>query len=314
VQATPTDLEQIEFLVAGHAAPLRGAGEGASGGELSRRSLAIQTVTSQVAAVPTLISDEVDAGIGGLVAEIVGRMLKNSAAVTRLLCVTHLPQVRRPATAVQVSKSAASGKVASQVAVLGPYLPGRGNFARMLGGVEDYRDHAQARRGNAGIRCSLAQSGRAAWMKTHCAGLPMRSSRAAGCRIGSRSYAFLIDWHIRFLLALGWLALVAVLLGVLSPAEGFFSPLAEGRRRALSHVHDFERSAGRNRVHATPQRRPQQARKNPPPATVHEQHRLLAPARPAPAESGCASRSEKRSCGCRSRQPAARLGPQATAQ
>ena len=70
-------LEQVEFLVAGHAGSTpRPLAKVASGGELSRISLAIQTVTSQVAEVPTLIFDEVDAGIGGRVAEIVGRMLQ----------------------------------------------------------------------------------------------------------------------------------------------------------------------------------------------------------------------------------------------
>ena len=51
--------------------------------------------------------------------------------------------------------------------------------------------------------------------------------------IGSRSYAFLIDWHIRFLLALAWLVLIAVMLGLLSPAEDFFSPLLKAGKVAL---------------------------------------------------------------------------------
>ncbi|MGH8864489.1 MAG: DNA repair protein RecN, partial [Burkholderiales bacterium] len=113
-------LEQIEFLVAGHAGatPLALA-KVVSGGELSRISLAIQTVTGQVAAVPTLIFDEVDAGIGGRVAEIVGRMLKELGSRHQVMCVTHLPQVAAAANQQwQVSKSAANGKVASQVAVL----------------------------------------------------------------------------------------------------------------------------------------------------------------------------------------------------
>jgi DNA repair protein RecN (Recombination protein N) len=139
-------LEQIEFLVAGHAGatPLALA-KVASGGELSRISLAIQTVTSQVAAVPTLIFDEVDAGIGGRVAEIVGRMLKDLGSRHQVMCVTHLPQVAAAANQQwQVSKSAANGKVASQVAVLDRASRVE-EIARMLGGVkitETTRKHA----------------------------------------------------------------------------------------------------------------------------------------------------------------------------
>ncbi len=139
-------LEQIEFLVAGHAAatPLALA-KVASGGELSRMSLAIQTVTSQVAAVPTLIFDEVDAGIGGRVAEIVGRMLKELGSRHQVMCVTHLPQVAASGNQQwQVSKSAANGKVASQVAVLDRASRVE-EIARMLGGVkitETTRKHA----------------------------------------------------------------------------------------------------------------------------------------------------------------------------
>src|SRR5207245_9783677 len=65
----------------------------ASGGELSRISLAIQVITSRAAAVPTLIFDEVDAGLGGAVAEVVGRKLKALGGERQVLCVTHLPQV-----------------------------------------------------------------------------------------------------------------------------------------------------------------------------------------------------------------------------
>jgi DNA repair protein RecN (Recombination protein N) len=65
----------------------------ASGGELSRLSLAIEVVVSEIAQVPTLIFDEVDAGIGGAVAGIVGRLLQRLGAQRQVLCVTHLPQV-----------------------------------------------------------------------------------------------------------------------------------------------------------------------------------------------------------------------------
>ena len=130
-------LEQIEFLVAGHAgATPRPLAKVASGGELSRVSLAIQTVTSQVAAVPTLIFDEVDAGIGGRVAEIVGLMLKDLGGKHQVMCVTHLPQVAAAGDHQwQVSKSAANGKASSAVAVLDRSARVE-EIARMLGGVK----------------------------------------------------------------------------------------------------------------------------------------------------------------------------------
>jgi DNA repair protein RecN (Recombination protein N) len=77
-------LEQVEFLVAGHAgvAP-RALAKVASGGELARISLAISVITSAATSVPTLIFDEVDSGIGGAVAEVVGRLLKRWARSAR---------------------------------------------------------------------------------------------------------------------------------------------------------------------------------------------------------------------------------------
>jgi DNA repair protein RecN (Recombination protein N) len=139
-------LEQIEFLVAGHAgATPRPLAKVASGGELSRISLAIQTVTSQVAAVPTLIFDEVDAGIGGRVAEIVGLMLKALGRKHQVMCVTHLPQVAAAGEHQwQVSKAAANGRAVSAVAVLDRDSRVE-EIARMLGGVkitETTRKHA----------------------------------------------------------------------------------------------------------------------------------------------------------------------------
>jgi DNA repair protein RecN (Recombination protein N) len=117
----------------------------ASGGELSRVSLAIQAVTSQVAAVPTLIFDEVDAGIGGRVAEIVGRMLRELGRRHQVMCITHLPQVAAAGDQQwQVAKSAANGRAKSQVAVLDRVARVE-EIARMLGGVkitETTRRHA----------------------------------------------------------------------------------------------------------------------------------------------------------------------------
>jgi len=129
-------LEEIEFLVAGHAGAIpRPLAKVASGGELSRVSLAIQTVTSQVTAIPTLIFDEVDAGIGGRVAEIVGVMLKTLGRKHQVMCVTHLAQVAAAGDHQwRVSKTAANGKAVSAVSPLD--RPARvEEIARMLGGV-----------------------------------------------------------------------------------------------------------------------------------------------------------------------------------
>ena len=87
-------LEQIEFQVSAHKGmPLRPLRKVASGGELSRIGLAIQVITSQAGMTPTLIFDEVDAGIGGGVAEKVGKLLKKLGKTQQVLCITHLPQV-----------------------------------------------------------------------------------------------------------------------------------------------------------------------------------------------------------------------------
>ena len=93
LQACPAGLhgkETVEFLVAGHAGtPLRPLAKVASGGELARLSLALSVIASQAAQVPTLIFDEVDTGIGGAVAEVVGRLLHQLGNRHQVLCVTH---------------------------------------------------------------------------------------------------------------------------------------------------------------------------------------------------------------------------------
>jgi DNA repair protein RecN (Recombination protein N) len=130
-------MEHIEFLVSAHKGmtpqPL---GKVASGGELSRISLAIQTITSQIAQVPTLIFDEVDAGIGGRVAEIVGKLIKDLGKKHQVMCITHLPQVAACGDQQwQVAKSTGNGKVASKVTVLDKTQRVE-EIARMLGGVK----------------------------------------------------------------------------------------------------------------------------------------------------------------------------------
>lgn len=130
-------LEQVEFLVAAHAGmPLKPLSKVASGGELSRISLGIQVIASKAAAVPTLIFDEVDVGIGGSVAEIVGQMLKRLGAERQVLCITHLPQVAaRGDHHWQVAKQAQDGAVTSRIEVLDQSRRVE-EIARMLGGVE----------------------------------------------------------------------------------------------------------------------------------------------------------------------------------
>jgi len=130
-------LEQIEFMVAGHAGTsLRPLAKVASGGELARISLAISVITSSATATPTLIFDEVDTGIGGGVAEVVGRLLKRLGQDRQVLCVTHLPQVASQANQhFQVSKRSLDGKTVSSIDALDSKARIE-EIARMLGGLE----------------------------------------------------------------------------------------------------------------------------------------------------------------------------------
>ncbi|MCA8271901.1 DNA repair protein RecN [Burkholderia sp. AU30280] len=134
----PHGLEQVEFRVAGHSGvPLRPLAKVASGGELARISLALAVIASAASPTPTLIFDEVDTGIGGGVAEVVGRLLHQLGRDRQVLCVTHLPQVAaRGDHHFQVTKGAddRGGTVSTVVAL------DRANrieeVARMLGGLE----------------------------------------------------------------------------------------------------------------------------------------------------------------------------------
>jgi DNA repair protein RecN (Recombination protein N) len=129
--------EMIEFLVTTNPGLTpRALAKVASGGELSRISLAIQVVTSKAVSVPTLIFDEVDAGIGGAVAEVVGRKLRALGADRQVLVVTHLPQVAAQATEQwSVAKGTENGRARSRVTVLDRNSRVE-EIARMLGGVE----------------------------------------------------------------------------------------------------------------------------------------------------------------------------------
>ncbi|WP_250532162.1 DNA repair protein RecN [Caballeronia sp. ATUFL_F1_KS39] len=131
-------LEQIEFRVAGHAGvALRPLAKVASGGELARISLALAVIASTASPTPTLIFDEVDTGIGGGVAEVVGRLLHQLGRDRQVLCVTHLPQVAaRGDQHFQVAKSSDdAGGTVSTVKQLDRAKRVE-EVARMLGGLE----------------------------------------------------------------------------------------------------------------------------------------------------------------------------------
>ncbi|MEW8508008.1 MAG: DNA repair protein RecN [Candidatus Thiodiazotropha sp.] len=129
-------LEQVEFTVSANPGmPLQPLSKVASGGELSRISLAIQVATIRCGTTPTLVFDEVDVGIGGGVAEIVGQMLRTLATSRQILCVTHLPQVAAQAMHhFQVQKTTEKKRTWTAIAKL--HEEDRiQEIARMLGGV-----------------------------------------------------------------------------------------------------------------------------------------------------------------------------------
>jgi DNA repair protein RecN (Recombination protein N) len=133
-------MEQIEFEVSSHPSlPLRPLAKVASGGELSRVSLAIQLVAARQSPVGVLVFDEIDSGIGGAVADTIGKSLRKLGKERQVLCVTHLPQVAANGNDQwSVSRAGVKVKVArldrnARIAEL----------ARMLGGAESTaRKHA----------------------------------------------------------------------------------------------------------------------------------------------------------------------------
>lgn len=140
----PQGGERVEFLVSANPGqPPRPLRKVASGGELSRISLAIEVAALGHDAVPTMVFDEVDSGIGGAVAGIVGGKLRALGERRQVLCVTHLPQVSAQGHAhYRVSKAAAGGVTQSEVELLDAKQR-REELARMLGGVE-VSDEARA--------------------------------------------------------------------------------------------------------------------------------------------------------------------------
>jgi DNA repair protein RecN (Recombination protein N) len=134
-QPQQSGLEDVQFLVAGHAGSTpRLVGKVASGGELSRMALAIAVTTSQLGTAQTLIFDEVDSGVGGAVAETVGRLMRQLGMDRQVLAVTHLPQVAACADHHMLVSKQLQGKLtlSTVTAIQGEQRVGE--IARMLGG------------------------------------------------------------------------------------------------------------------------------------------------------------------------------------
>jgi len=130
-------MEQVEFQVSANPGqPLRSLTRVASGGELSRIGLAIQVITARGVRVPSLIFDEVDVGVGGGIAEMVGQQLRALGSSHQVLCVTHLPQVAALAHHhLQVSKQTRGGQTYTVITTLSESARLE-EIARMLGGLE----------------------------------------------------------------------------------------------------------------------------------------------------------------------------------
>ncbi|MBV2134928.1 DNA repair protein RecN [Pseudomonas sp. MAP12] len=137
----PQGQEQVEFQVSANPGqPLKGLAKVASGGELSRISLAIQVITAQTSRVPTLVFDEVDVGIGGPTAEVVGQLLRRLGERGQVITVTHLPQVAAQGHQhLFVHKERGSSETRTAVAQLGQHQRIE-EVARMLGGLDLTRE------------------------------------------------------------------------------------------------------------------------------------------------------------------------------
>ena len=137
-ELSPRGLERVEFLVSANAGqPVKPLAKVASGGELSRISLALQVVMARLGRIPTLIFDEVDVGVGGRVAEIVGLQLRALGKSRQVLCITHLPQVaalgeHHLRAAKQARKGSGAAATVDRLRDNDRVL----EIARMLGGIE----------------------------------------------------------------------------------------------------------------------------------------------------------------------------------
>ena len=132
-----TGMDDIEFRIS----TIPGSEPGslakiASGGELSRISLAIQVITARTSRTPTLIFDEVDVGVGGATAEVVGSLLRKLGGHAQIICVTHLPQVAAQGHQHYVVAKSTTKKSASTTVVQLTEEEKVDEIARMLGGVE----------------------------------------------------------------------------------------------------------------------------------------------------------------------------------
>ena len=153
VEPSRYGIDQIEFFVSGHAGSSpRPLHKVASGGELARIALAISVITANANPVPSLIFDEVDSGVGGAVAEVVGKLLKNLGKQRQVFCITHLPQVAAQAEHhFQVKKTSQTNEQGqtlthSKVVLLSEQERIQ-EIARMLGGIKLSSatiDHAKA--------------------------------------------------------------------------------------------------------------------------------------------------------------------------
>ncbi|RDE19176.1 DNA repair protein RecN [Motiliproteus coralliicola] len=140
-------IDEIEFLISTNPGqPAKALSRVASGGELSRISLAIQVVTAQTSDTPVLAFDEVDVGIGGAIAEVVGRLLRELGQRCQVLCVTHQPQVASQGHHhLQVSKQTSRGSNKTRIRQLDSDDRIQ-EIARMLGGIDITQrsiDHAE---------------------------------------------------------------------------------------------------------------------------------------------------------------------------
>ncbi|MCG2634792.1 MAG: DNA repair protein RecN [Gammaproteobacteria bacterium] len=144
---SPRGLEETHFLISTNpGAPARPLSRVASGGELSRLSLAIQSATMAQKSVPTLLFDEVDAGIGGAVADVVGQQLRQLGESRQVICITHLPQIAAQGNdQLRVEKITVSNSAVTTIEKL-QETDRVEELARMLGGsqiTEKARDHAR---------------------------------------------------------------------------------------------------------------------------------------------------------------------------
>ena len=174
--------DDVEFLVSANAGqPPRPLAKVASGGELSRISLALQVATLDAAHLPCLVFDEVDAGVGGAVAEMVGRQLRALASAGQVLCVTHLPQVASQADQqVRVCKQTSAGRTCTSLEPLDREARVE-ELARMLGGAEitaRTREHARE-------MLEAARAGAAAGPRTASRGAGSSGARSGRARSAS---------------------------------------------------------------------------------------------------------------------------------